>query len=127
MKQLAILAGLLGSAWCAAGAQERLPDIPRDYRPPPGMCRVWLDNVPAGQQPAPTDCPSAVRNRPANGRVVFGDDYVNPDSKRDVERVKGGTLLRNFVRPLTEERRKDEKKPDDKKADEKKKRPDDHP
>jgi len=26
------------------------------------------------QQPAPTDCTSAVRNRPANGKVLFGDD-----------------------------------------------------
>lgn len=51
-------------------------DIPPAYRPPPGMCRIWLDNVPPAQQPAPTDCASAVRNRPANGRVIFGDDYV---------------------------------------------------
>jgi hypothetical protein len=40
------------------------------------MCRVWLDGVPAGQQPAPTDCAAAVRNRPANSRVIFGDDYA---------------------------------------------------
>jgi hypothetical protein len=38
------------------------------------MCRVWINEVPAGQQPAPTDCASAVRNRPANGKVLFGDD-----------------------------------------------------
>ncbi|GJG87239.1 hypothetical protein tb265_24200 [Gemmatimonadetes bacterium T265] len=52
------------------------PDVPAAYRPPPGMCRVWLAKVPPGQQPAPTDCASAVRNRPSNGRVLFGDDYV---------------------------------------------------
>ena len=51
-------------------------EIPPAYRPPPGMCRVWLDGVPAGQQPAPTDCANAVRNRPANARVIFGDDYA---------------------------------------------------
>jgi hypothetical protein len=38
------------------------------------MCRIWIDGVPPGQQPAPTDCASAVRNRPSNGRVLFGDD-----------------------------------------------------
>jgi hypothetical protein len=38
------------------------------------MCRIWLNDVPAGQQPAPTDCASAVRNRPANARVLFGDE-----------------------------------------------------
>lgn len=51
-------------------------DVPPAYRPPPGMCRVWLAGVPPTQQPAPTDCASAVRNRPPNGRVLFGDDYV---------------------------------------------------
>jgi len=51
--------------------------IPVRARPPAGMCRIWLDEVPVAQQPAPTDCASAVRNRPAKGRVIFGDDYVN--------------------------------------------------
>jgi hypothetical protein len=46
------------------------------------MCRIWLDGVPPGQQPAPTDCATAVRNRPANGRVIFGDDYVDGKAKR---------------------------------------------
>src|SRR5207248_3012017 len=48
--------------------------VPPAFFPPTGMCRIWLNDVPAGQQPAPTDCASAVRNRPANGRVLFGDD-----------------------------------------------------
>jgi hypothetical protein len=37
--------------------------------------------VPAGQQPAPTDCATAVRSRPANGRVLFGDDYAASDDR----------------------------------------------
>jgi hypothetical protein len=47
-------------------------------RPPPGLCQVWVDNVPARQQPAPTDCASAVRNRPPNGRVIFPDPKAPP-------------------------------------------------
>jgi len=57
-------------------ARDSTAGIPVNARPPAGMCRIWLDNVPVAQQPAPTDCTSAVRNRPAKGRVVFGDDYV---------------------------------------------------
>jgi hypothetical protein len=48
--------------------------VPPAFYPPAGMCRIWVNGVPAAQQPAPTDCASAVRNRPANGKVLFGDD-----------------------------------------------------
>jgi len=48
--------------------------VPPGFFPPAGMCRIWINGVPAGQQPAPTDCASAVRNRPANARVLFGDE-----------------------------------------------------
>jgi len=54
--------------------------VPPAFFPPAGMCRIWINDVPASQQPAPTDCASAVRNRPANGRVLFGDD--RPKSKK---------------------------------------------
>ena len=60
---------------------RKTPAIPADERPPKGMCRIWLDGVPAAQQPAATDCPTALRNRPANGRVVFGDDFADSTSK----------------------------------------------
>jgi hypothetical protein len=54
--------------------QSRDQVVPRAFYPPAGMCRIWINEVPAGQQSAPTDCASAVRNRPANGKVLFGDD-----------------------------------------------------
>jgi hypothetical protein len=69
-------------------------DIPASERPPAGMCRIWLDDVPAAQQPAPTDCPTAVRNRPAKGRVIFGDDYVAP--KRDSS-AKSTPAIKGFA------------------------------
>jgi hypothetical protein len=64
----------------AAGAQAPSPrvEIPRGYEPPAGMCRVWLPDVPPVQQPAPTDCRSAVRGKPVNGTVIYG-----PDPKRN--------------------------------------------
>jgi hypothetical protein len=70
-------AGLAGTAHAQKGGD----DVPKEYRPPKGMCRIWLDKVPAKQQPAPTDCPTAVRNRPSNGKVVFGDDYKDGAEK----------------------------------------------
>ena len=53
--------------------QDPEPVVPRTHLPPPGMCRIWLSNVPPAQQPAPTDCASAVRNQPRNARVIFND------------------------------------------------------
>jgi hypothetical protein len=85
---LPVAVGLIVSA-SVAGAQRPVPAkpqtpvtqqsrreqiVPPGFFPPAGMCRIWIKDVPAGQQPAPTDCASAVRNRPSNGRVLFGDD-----------------------------------------------------
>jgi hypothetical protein len=83
---LPVLVGLIGSVGVAE-AQRPVPAsartqqsprreqiVPPGFYPPAGMCRIWINDVPAGQQPAPTDCASAVRNRPANGKVLFGDD-----------------------------------------------------
>src|SRR5262245_30848860 len=58
--------------------QDPKPAVPRTHLPPPGMCRIWLDNVPPAQQPAPTDCASAVRNQPRNGKVIFSEDPKLP-------------------------------------------------
>ncbi len=58
------------------------------------MCRIWVQGVPAAKQPAPTDCPTAMRNSPPNGRVIFGP---SKDSSRS-----GGVsqLLRSKSLPL---------------------------
>ena len=71
---IAVVVAGLASASVAAAQQG---DVPANIRPPAGMCRIWLNGVPPAQQPAPTDCATAVKNRPQNGRVIFGDDYVS--------------------------------------------------
>ena len=82
-------AGLAGTAHAQKGGD----DVPKEYRPPKGMCRIWLDKVPPKQQPAPTDCPTAVKNRPSNGRVIFGDDYKDGGDKGKRELP----LIRKFI------------------------------
>lgn len=83
----ALIAGLVAAA-APLGAQRAAKDsakksqpIPADARPPKGMCRIWLENVPAGQQPAATDCQTAIKNRPQNAQVIFGDDYADSSKK----------------------------------------------
>jgi hypothetical protein len=75
------LSGSLASlAALPLGAQEKSTKetkasstVPQSAQPPAGMCRVWLENVPASQQPAPTDCATAIKNRPNNARLIFGN------------------------------------------------------
>lgn len=55
------------------GKDEKSDEIPKSALPPRGLCRVWLNGVAASQQPAPTDCTSAIRNLPQNSRLMFGD------------------------------------------------------
>ncbi|MEO6525399.1 MAG: hypothetical protein ABIP93_02110 [Gemmatimonadaceae bacterium] len=86
---LACTAGLAG----AAHGQKQEEEVPKAYRPPRGMCRIWLDKVPPKQQPAPTDCPTAVRNRPPNGKVIFGDDYKDGGGKGQKKELP---FLKNF-------------------------------
>lgn len=52
---------------------EKAEAIPKSAYPPAGLCRVWLNGVAASQQPAATDCTSAIRNLPGSAKVLFGD------------------------------------------------------
>ena len=52
-------------------ATQKDAPVPKAYLPPAGMCRIWVDNVPAARQPAPTSCATAIRNKPPNARVIF--------------------------------------------------------
>ena len=51
--------------------------VPPGQRPPAGMCRVWIDGMPPGHQPRPTDCSTAVATVPRNGRVIWGDQTTS--------------------------------------------------
>lgn len=82
----------LASAQGKRSRDTKAGDFPANMRPPAGMCRVWLDDVPPAQQPAVTDCTTAVRNRPAKGRVIFGDDYAKTktrDTSSKAPAIKG--------------------------------------
>lgn len=71
------------------GRARRGPDrVPPGHLPPDGMCRIWLDGVPPGRQPRPTDCATARREAPRNARVVYSDGTIRSreDRRWDVRR-----------------------------------------
>lgn len=95
----------LSAPLAAQGSQD---PIPPEYRPPAGMCRIWLNGVPPSRQPEPTDCPTAVRQVPPNGRVIFGPDAPRrPAPPPDADPPKkGGADTPPVKRLKPEERRK---------------------
>lgn len=52
--------------------RPQMPVVPREMMPPAGKCRIWMEGVSPSRQPAPTDCQTALRQKPANGTVIFG-------------------------------------------------------
>lgn len=70
--------------------------VPSGYEPPRGMCRIWIDGVPAGQQPAPTDCATAIKKRPSNASVVFGEPARTLD---EADRVRERLPTRELWTP----------------------------
>ena len=66
--------------------------IPPGQLPPAGMCRIWINGVPPGQQPAPTDCQTAVANRPANAQVLWGSQAAFPGNGRNGRGYQTGQL-----------------------------------
>ncbi|MGH7719981.1 MAG: hypothetical protein ACREON_14215 [Gemmatimonadaceae bacterium] len=74
MFRVVALIGLAGYLLAAPLGAQGTDEVPPGFRPPAGMCRIWINGVPANSQPAPTDCSTAIRRRPPNARVIFGDE-----------------------------------------------------
>lgn len=73
--------------------ESRSSRVPKGHLPPAGMCRVWIDGVPPGHQPAPTSCAQAERDRfrYSNARVIYGDRESFPGKgKGKFERADDG-------------------------------------
>ncbi len=93
------LGGAVPGMTAAAQGTQRVSTkqeiVPREYMPPAKMCRVWIDGVPPAQQPAPTDCATAVQKKPANGRVIYGED-----ANRAAPAGRGAPLVPPDIEPV---------------------------
>lgn len=89
---------LMAPALTAQGKPTADPkvSIPESAWPPDGMCRVWLRDVPERQQPAPSDCVTALRTRPRDATLLLGRPVDNARAKQDIRaaaRTQGGDSL----------------------------------
>jgi len=84
--------------------------VPPGHLPPRGLCRVWIEGVPPGQQPPVENCAAAQTRAAttANAHVIYGDRESFPgkgkgkfknrdaESRRDCVQdavVVGGTVI----------------------------------
>jgi hypothetical protein len=81
----AIAALLVGVGASAAEAQIAVSarDVPPGHRPPPGMCRIWIDGLPPGRQPGVMDCATARSAAPRGSRIIYGDLTPFPGQGRN--------------------------------------------
>jgi hypothetical protein len=85
---IALSGALLLASSPAQAQMRRSSSIPSTEMPPAGLCRIWIDGVPASRQPAPTDCTTARANAPANSHIIYGSQsqgslYGNVDPRTD--------------------------------------------
>jgi len=110
-----------------ASAQGRGPSkVPPGHRPPPGMCRIWLDDVPPGRQPEPTDCATARRWAPDNSRIIYGSAADERrarrrarevDARRDEQLKRDGDRRRESVLARESEEKREVKRDTGRKSD----------
>jgi hypothetical protein len=86
-----VMGQVLGDDQEDQGKGRKSGHVPPGHLPPEGMCRIWVDGVPPGQQPAPTDCATAVATKPANARVLWGDQSAFPGKGKGKSSQKGKT------------------------------------
>lgn len=88
-----------------AGTKAAAPAVPVHLLPPAGKCRVWMEEVPATQQPAPTDCATALRLKPANAVVLYGPPLREEDEAFErTRRVPAKAATKPAARPPAERR-----------------------
>jgi hypothetical protein len=89
--------------------------VPPGHLPPRGMCRVWIDGVPPGQQPGVTSCAQAERDRYrySNARVIYGDRESFPGKgkgkHKNVERDDDSIYDRIYGRDRSDDRYDDDR------------------
>lgn len=75
-----------GKAKSKARGPRKLNGVPPGHYPPKGMCRVWYEGRPPGQQPKPVAC-SKLRGRvPSNAFVLYNGKYWDAQYDWSAER-----------------------------------------
>ena len=105
LKLAAVLVAVTATSASAQGRGRNVDGVPPGMRPPAGMCRVWVNGVPPGQQSGVTDCATAQAQAQvrANSRVLYGSNTraargLNREYTRRRQLADGSWVLDRFRR-----------------------------
>lgn len=78
---------------------RQLEGVPRGQYPPPGQCRIWYPDRPAGHQPPPASCESLRGARLERGAfILHGDRAYDADYDWQAEeKRRPGTVVRDVL------------------------------
>ena len=78
--------------------------VPPGQMPPAGMCRIWIDGVPPGRQPAPMNCEAAARRMPANAHLIYGQGVRGNNGYYNNDRIYQDEIRRQRELEIARER-----------------------
>jgi hypothetical protein len=105
MRKLNVLTAASALAFATPVMAQGIFRVPPGQMPPTGMCRIWIDGVPPGRQPAPMNCEVAARRMPANAHLVYGPRvYGNNNGYYNNDRIYQDEIRRQRELEIARER-----------------------
>jgi hypothetical protein len=103
MRKLHVLTAASALAFATPVLAQGIFRIPPGQMPPTGMCRIWIDGVPPGRQPAPMNCEVAARRRPVNSHLIYGPGVYGNNGRYD-DRIYQDEIRRQRELEIARER-----------------------
>jgi len=104
MRKLHVLTAASALAFATPVLAQGIFRIPPGQMPPSGMCRIWIDGVPPGRQPAPMNCEVAARRLPANARLIYGPGVYGNNGYYNNDRIYQDEIRRQRELEIARER-----------------------
>jgi hypothetical protein len=104
MRKLHVLTAASALAFATPVMAQGIFRVPPGQMPPTGMCRIWIDGVPPGRQPAPMNCDVAARRLPANAHLIYGQRVYGNNGYYNNDRIYQDEIRRQRELEIARER-----------------------
>jgi hypothetical protein len=104
MRKLHVLTAASALAFATPVMAQGIFRVPPGQMPPTGMCRIWIDGVPPGRQPAPMNCDVAARRLPANAHLIYGQRVYSNNGYYNNDRIYQDEIRRQRELEIARER-----------------------